>query len=50
MAISTMYIVMWVMYSQVDAIAKQIAYPDFIKIDSELDKVYADVSCLIQFT
>ena len=31
-------------YSQVDAITEQIAYPDFIKIDSELNKVYANVS------
>ena len=31
-------------YVQVDAITEQIAYPDFIKIDRELNSVYADVS------
>ena len=29
---------------QVDAITEQIAYPDFIKIDEELNNFYADVS------
>ena len=32
---------------QVDAITEQIAYPDFIKIDEELNSVYADVSYLV---
>lgn len=30
-----------------DAITKQIAYPNFIEINEELDKVYANVSCYI---
>ena len=33
-----------IFYVQVDAITEQIAYPDFIKIDRELNSVYADVS------
>ena len=38
----------WVIYSQVDMITEQIAYPNFIKIDQDLDNFYADVSCLVQ--
>lgn len=34
----------WLLYIQVDAITEQIAYPDFIKIDRELNNVYANVS------
>ena len=34
-------------YLQVDAITEQIAYPDFITIDNDLDKVYSEVSHLI---
>ena len=31
------------MHFQVEAITRQIAYPQFIKIDSELDKYYEKV-------
>ena len=29
---------------QVDAITEQIAYPDFIKVDRELNRVYEEVN------
>jgi len=35
---------LYIFMAQVDAITKQIAYPDFIKIDSELDSYYSQVS------